>query len=392
MSHPLRASVAYDSHVRAGGVFREKSGWQRVDYFESNASLGDPTKRPQGPTSAAWSPAIEAEHHATRERVGLFDLSSFGKIEVSGPGASPLLEWVCSNRVTRGTGKVTYTQMLNDAGGVVSDVTVSQVADSEFLVVTGTSSLPHDLEWLSSRRAAFDPVTVRDATSGYSCFGLWGPAAREVLSRLTDIDLSSTALPYMTTATGHIGDIPVRLVRVTFVGELGWEIYAPTEYGLGLWEQLTEAITSVGGLRCGYRAIDSLRVEKGYLYLGADLRADRTPVAAGLAKFVAPGKLFLGAEAVRRDAQSLDVLRCFVLEDSWTPLQGGELVCLADGATGTVTTGGIGYTLGSAVGFAYLPSSAVPGAQLSVEIDGTWANARLADQPLYDPAAARIRA
>jgi glycine cleavage system aminomethyltransferase T len=397
MTTPLRTSPAYDAHSAAGAVFREKSGWHRVDYLATNESRGDSDRAPLGPSRALWSPAIEAEHRATRRTVGLFDLTSFGKIEVSGPGAGALLESVCANIVSREQGRLTYTQMLNAYGGVVSDVTVGRVDEDTFVVVTGTSSLIHDLAWIRSHaavmlRAGSDYVTVRDITSAWCCFGLWGPLARDALAPLINRPLDSADFPYMSMREARIGDVPVRMSRVTFVGELGWEIYAPTEFGRGLWQVLSAAANHCGGLRCGYRAIDSLRAEKGYLYLGADITSDRTPHASGLSAFVSQQKAFVGREALDAAGQPSERLACFTLDGAWYLLQGGENVHLADGFTGRVTSAGLGYTVGASIGFAFLPSDLLPGTSLAVEVDHEFLPATLVSQPLYDPDGRRIRA
>jgi heterotetrameric sarcosine oxidase gamma subunit len=392
MALAIRTSPAYDAHVRAGAVFREKNGWHRVDYFQTNESLGHADRRPLGPGGDLWSAAVEAEHRTVRQSVGLFDLTSFGKLAVSGPGAPALLEHLCSNRVTRGVGTVTYTQMLNTGGGVVADVTVTQLGSEEFFVVTGTSALEHDLDWVLEHAHAFPPVAVTNVTSAWSCFGVWGPLARDVVSTLTAVPLESAAFPYMTSQPGVLAGAPVRLTRLTFVGELGWEIYVPTEYGRFIWQRLADAVATAGGLRCGYRAIDSLRAEKGYLYLGADLTPDRPPTAAGLGPFVRTDKEFVGRDAVLAAGDPGEVLRCFVLDGRWYQLSGAESVRFPGGPTVPVTSGGMGYTVAAAIGFAYLPAGVVSGDAVEVQVADEWVPGHVVDQPLYDPSGARIRA
>jgi glycine cleavage system aminomethyltransferase T len=387
-----RTSPAYDAHVAAAAVFGDKNGWRRVNYFAANATRGDDSRRPLGPGGEEWSSAIEAEHRAVREAAGLFDLTSFGKTEVSGPGAATLLESLCSNRVSRGPGKITYTQMLNAAGGVIADVTIAQIGETSFLVVSGTSALEHDFGWISEHAAGQADVTVRDVTSSFSCFGVWGPLARDVLQPLVNISLAAKDFPYMTTGEAPMGDVTLRLSRVTFVGELGWEIYAPTEYGRSLWQQLSDAVAAVGGLRCGYRAIDSLRSEKGYLYLGADLTADRTPVASGLGAFVRLNKDFIGRDDVLAASPPDEILRGLVLNDEWYSLQGGEMVQLPGGRTTTITSAGMGYTVGAAIGFAFLPTDLEPGTAVQVLLDHGPVDATVVLQPLYDATGERIRA
>jgi 4-methylaminobutanoate oxidase (formaldehyde-forming) len=288
--------------------------------------------------------------------------------------------------------------MLNPGGGVVADVTVGRLADDLFLVVTGTSALDHDLRWLVDHvddlsdedRAS---VSVRDVTSAWACFGVWGPLARDVLAPVVDVPLDSAAFPYMRIRAARLADtVPVRMSRVTFVGELGWEVYVPTEYGRSVWELLSDAVAAVGGLRCGYRAIDSLRVEKGYLYLGTELTADRTPVASGLRRYVSGDKEYVGKDHVLQAGPPAEQLVCLTLDGSWVLLDGGEPVLLRDGRASTVTSGGLGYTVGLAVGFAFLPSDVTEGSPVEVLVDGRALEARVARQPLYDPSGSRIRA
>ncbi len=385
-----RTSPAYASHLEHAAVFREKAGWLRVDYFRSNEAAGDVTARPENLLIESWSPAIEAEHRAVRETVGLFDLTSFSKIEVEGPGAFALVERVYSNIVGRGTGSLTYTQMLNPDGGVIGDVTVAQTADDAFRIIAGTAALAHDIGWLREQAANDPTVFICDVTSQYACFGVWGHQARDVVQPLVDIPLDSISFPYMSTRTGYLDDVPIRMCRVTYVGELGWEIYVPSEYGRNVWAVLSQAVLAAGGRHCGYKAIDSLRCEKGYLYLGSELTADRSPKASGVGMFVRMNKEFIGRDAVAYlDDDS--ALRCLTLDDKWIQLAGGEDVLIDGNRVGKVTSGGVAFTLRKAVGFAFLPESTVFGDSVQVVINGTEVPATVVSQPLYDPTGARLR-
>jgi glycine cleavage system aminomethyltransferase T len=386
-----RGSPAFDLHKQAGARFATKNYWSRVDYFASNASAGDADRRPGGVSPADWSPAIEAEHRGTRERLGLFDLSSFGKIEVSGVGAADLLEHLCSNMVSRGPGRLTYTQMLNESGGVVADITVGQTSERTFLVVTGTGSLLHDLEWIRSHASQREGIEVRDVTSSAACYGIWGPLAREVLQPLVDISLETIDFPYMTTRGAHVANVPIRLSRVTFVGELGWEIYVPSEYGRAVWEALTLEVGKVDGVRCGYRAIDSLRAEKGYLYLGSDLQDTRTPVSSGLGSFIKLEKDFLGRDAVVVDSTPAERLRSLALVEGLYAARGGNTVALSDGRRSVLTSASVGYTIGQGIAFAYLPADIHPGHQLEVLSDDGPKQAVIIGPAPYDPKGQRIR-
>src|SRR6185436_7809379 len=188
-----------------------------------------------------WSPAIGAEHLATRESVAIFDETSFAKMEIEGPGAAGFLERLCDNRVARGVGQITYTQMLNRRGGIECDFTVARLAEDRFSIVTGTAFGNHDREWIRRHLPSDGSAAVQDVTSAWACLGIWGPRSRDVLEPLTPQSLASEDFPYMSLREITVGDVPVRALRVTYVGELGYELYCPTEYGLTLWRTLWEA-------------------------------------------------------------------------------------------------------------------------------------------------------
>ncbi|TMD75250.1 MAG: FAD-dependent oxidoreductase, partial [Chloroflexi bacterium] len=224
---PLRTSSAYPRLRELGAAFGEKSGWERVNWFEPNAARGDESMRPRGWAGRLWSPAIEAEHRGCRESAGLFDFTSFAKIEVRGSGAASFLEGLCDNQVARGVGRLTYTQMLNDDGGIECDFTVTRLADDRFRIVTGTAFGRHDLSFIREHAPRDGSVQVEDVTSAYACIGLWGPKARTILQSLPPADVSNAAFPYMTAHELAVGPVPCLALRVTYVGELGWELYCP---------------------------------------------------------------------------------------------------------------------------------------------------------------------
>jgi glycine cleavage system aminomethyltransferase T/glycine/D-amino acid oxidase-like deaminating enzyme len=384
---PLRVPPAYDWHRQHGAAFGEKSGWERVNWYAANEPAGDEALRPRGWAGRHWSPAIGAEHMACREAAALFDETSFAKIEVSGEGAAELLERLCDNRVARDIGRITYTQMLNGRGGVECDFTVARLAEDRFSIVTGTAFGRHDLAWI--RRHAGPDVRVEDVTSRWSCAGLWGPRAGDVLSEVCTDDLN---FPYMSLRDVAVGDVPVRALRVTYVGELGWELYCPMEYGATLWRTLWEAGRPYGLVAGGYRAIDSLRLEKGYRVWGADVTPDETPYEAGLGFCVKLDKEFLGREALDGAAPSRK-LCCLVLAEPRAVALGNEPVRIAGaGVVGRVTSGGYGYTVARSIAYAHLPAEhAEPGTEVAVEIFGDWVEGEVASEPLFDPSGARIR-
>jgi glycine cleavage system aminomethyltransferase T/glycine/D-amino acid oxidase-like deaminating enzyme len=384
---PLRLSSAYAWHRDHGAAFGEKSGWERVNWYEANAADGDEALRPRGWAGKLWSPAIGAEHRACRERAALFDESSFSKIEVAGPGAAAFLESLCDNRVARDVGRITYTQMLNRRGGIECDFTVTRVEDELFSIVTGTAFGNHDLSWIRRHAPDDGSVRVSDVTARWACFALWGPRARDLLAPLTPDPLD---FAYMSMRDIAVGDVPVRALRVTFVGELGWELYCPTEYGLGLWRTLWEAGKPHGLAAGGYRAIDTLRLEKGYRVWAADITPDETPHEAGLGFCVRDDKDFIGREALAARSPER-CLRCLVLEDPRSVALGNEPVRIDGEVVGRVTTGGYGYTVERSIAYAYLPPDHDVGTAVEVDIFGRWIPGEVAGEPLYDPDGARVR-
>ncbi len=394
---PLRISPANRWHREHGAAFGEKSGWERVNWYDSNAAAGDEALRPRGWAGQHWSPAIGGEHRACREAVALFDETSFAKLEIEGQGAEHFLEVLCDNRVARDVGQITYTQMLNHRGGIECDFTVARLGEERFSIVTGTAFGNHDREWMRRHLPGGEEVRVHDVTSQWACFGIWGPRAREVLQPLTPQDLGDDVFPYMTLRETTVGHVPVRMLRVTYVGELGWEIYCPTEYGLRLWRTLWEAGQPQGIVAGGYRAIDSLRLEKGYRVWGTDVTPDETPYEGGVGFCVKLDKHggFVGLDALlkAKERGPRALLRCLTLEDPRSIALGNEPVRVGSEMVGRVTTGGYGYTVGRSIAYAYLPPAAAePGTAVEVEIFGRWVAGEVAAEPLFDPKGERVRA
>jgi glycine cleavage system aminomethyltransferase T/glycine/D-amino acid oxidase-like deaminating enzyme len=390
---PLRLSPAYPRLEALEAVFGEKSGWERANWFERNAASGDESLRPRGWAGELWSPAIGAEHVACRERAAVFDETSFAKLDVTGDGAAAFLEWLCDNRVAREVGRITYTQMLNPRGGVECDFTVSRLAEDRFRIVTGTAFGRHDLAWLRQHAPDDGSCHVEDVTSAYACYGIWGPQARTILQPLASIDLGNDAFPYMTARELSVGRVPCLALRVTYVGELGWELYCPVEYGLSLWDTLWEAGDEQGLVAGGYRAIDSLRLEKGYRVWGADVTPEDTPYEAGLGFAVKLDKgVFIGRDALTAAGDPERRLCCLTLADARSVALGSEPVRVGDDIVGRVTSGGYGYTVARSIAYAYLPARHDVGTEVSVEIFGEWIPGEIAAEPLFDPAGERIRA
>jgi len=391
---PLRTSPAYPRLSELGAAFGEKSGWERVNWFEPNTARGDESMRPHGWAGRLWSPAIEAEHRGCREAAGLFDFTSFAKIEVRGSGAASFLERLCDNHVARGVGRLTYTQMLNDDGGIECDFTVTRLADERFRIVTGTAFGRHDLSFIREHAPRDGSVQVEDVTSAYACIGLWGPKARTILQSLTPADVSNAAFPYMTARELAVGPVPCLALRVTYVGELGWELYCPAEFGLRLWDVLWEAGAHHGLVGGGYKAVDSMRLEKGYRVWGSDIGPEIDPYQAGLGFCVKLDKgEFNGRAALlkKREAPAGTRLMCLVLDDPRSVALGSEPVRVGGEIGGRVTSGGYGYSVGKSIAYAFVPSRVEVGTAVEVEVFGAWVSGHIAAEPLYDPEGVRVR-
>jgi glycine cleavage system aminomethyltransferase T/glycine/D-amino acid oxidase-like deaminating enzyme len=388
---PLRLSPVYTRLEELGAAFGEKSGWERANWFDPNGRQGDESLRPRGWAGRLWSPAIGAEHRACRETAALFDETSFAKIEIAGEGAAAFLEHLCDNRVARDVGAITYTQMLNPLGGIECDFTVTRLAGDRFRIVTGTAFGQHDLAWIRAHAPEDGSVTVEDVTSKYACLGIWGPLARDVVAQLTADDLS---FPYMRAREIAVGPVPCLALRVTYVGELGWELYCGVEFGLRLWDVLWEAGRPHGLVAGGYKAIDSLRLEKGYRVWGSDITPDESPYEAGLGFAVKLDKGdFLGRDALLQRAEPTRRLVCVILDDAHSVALGSEPVRVDGEVVGRVTSGGFGYTVERSIAYAYVPAvEATAGRPVEVEIFGEWVGGEVADEPLFDPAGERIRA
>ena len=390
---PLKTAPTYERLRRLGAEFGEKAGWERPNWFRTNEDDRLEGLRPRGWAGEHWSTAISAEHEATRERAGLFDESSFAKIEVEGNDACAFLERICGNRIDRPVGRIVYTQMMNRRGGIECDLTVTRLADDRFRLITGTAFGTHDLGWIRKQLGEREDVRIRDVTGSFACFGLWGPNARAILQPLTAADLSNDVFPYMHAKEIVAGDASCLAARITYVGELGWELYVAVEFARSLWDAIVDAGRDHGLIAAGYRAVDSLRLEKGYRAWGSDITPEDTPLEAGLGFALDLEKEFIGRDAIERQKRQgiPRRLTCLALADERVMCLGNEPVFVDDAVVSRVTSGGIGYTLGRSLAFAYLPPSLATGSTLSVEVFGKRVAAVIADDALYDKAAARIR-
>jgi 4-methylaminobutanoate oxidase (formaldehyde-forming) len=286
--------------------------------------------------------------------------------------------------------------MLNRRGGIECDFTVTRLAADRFLIVTGTAFGNHDLGWIRAHAPRDGSVLVTDVTSSMACLGLWGPRARDIIAPLTTDDVSDESFPYLTARSITVGHVPLIALRVTYVGELGWELYPPAEYGLALWDALWEAGRPHGLVAGGYRAIDALRLEKGYRVWSSDITPEETPYEAGLGFAV---KLDKEAEFVGRDALVAAKaagprkrLRCLILDDPRSVTLGNEPVRMEDRIVGRVTSGGYGFAVQRSIAFAHLPPDrAAFGTRGEIEVFGDWIGFEVVREPVWDAAGDRVR-
>jgi glycine cleavage system aminomethyltransferase T len=392
----LRLSPFHARQVELGAHFFESAGWERPQWYAANADelarRGAPWPERTGWTARNWSPIVGAEHLAARERVALFDMTPFTKLEVRGPGALRWLQWLAANQMDQPIGKVTYTAMLTVQGGIRCDLTVTRLAADRFMVITGGASGMHDLAWLRQQLPRDGSVMIQDLSSAQCCIGLWGPRAHALIHRVSEDDFS---FPYFTARTVTIGHVPVLAARVSYVGERGWELYAPTEYGRALWDTLWEAGQPSGVIAAGGGAFESLRLEKGYRLWGADIHTEYNPYEAGLGFAVNLKKRdFQGREALMRAKESgiTRKLCCLTLNDPRIVIMGKEPILAGERVLGYVTSANYGYSVGKSIAWGYLPAEyATPGTPVTIQFFGVRHPATVTYEPLYDPENRRIR-
>jgi glycine cleavage system aminomethyltransferase T/glycine/D-amino acid oxidase-like deaminating enzyme len=381
---PKRTSALHTRLQDLGAVFGAKHGWERPEHFEPGRPWrrAGADQRAFGWTKPPWFDRLAEEHRAFRERAGIIDMSSFGKFEVAGPGALPLLERCAGNAMDRPTGSVIYTQLLEKSGGVAADVTVTRLADERFRVVTGAGYVNSDLGWLRMQvREGDSRVDIRETTEELSVIGMWGPSARDILEHVTADNVSEAAFPFMQGRTIRIGGASVFAQRVTYVGELGWELYADPAWAGQVWDRLMAAGQAFGISPGGYRVLDSLRMEKGYRYYGTDLTLLDNPLEAGLGFCVRFDKGDFNGRApllAARDAGIKRRLRTVAIGDAaYQPIYGGEAVHAAGRVVGRLRSCAYGFTAQANLGYSYLPVEMGPGSEVEVEVFGTRVPARV---------------
>ncbi len=389
---PRRVGPLHGRLQDLGCVFGSKNGWERAEWFEP----GRPWRR-AGADQRSWRwgrppylSLLEEEHRAFRERVGIIDMTSFGKIEVSGPGALPLLERVSDNLIDRPVGTVVYTQWLNHRGGIVADLTVTRLGERRFRVVTGAAYVESDVGWLRSNVREEDaPVEIQESSEELAVIGMWGPHARDVLSAVTEDDVSGDGFPMFTGQAIRVGGAEAWAQRITYVGELGWELYVQPDWAVQVWDRLVAAGEPFDIRPGGYRVLDSLRMEKAYRYYGTDLTSLDTPYesAQGFCVKLDKGP-FIGRDALveaKRHGLRRRIRTLVVGDEDYLPMYGGEAVHADSTVSGRVTSCAYGFTVRRNVASAYLPIELGPGARVEVEIFGRLVPAEVREDVLYDP-------
>ncbi len=396
---PRIVSPLYERLKRRRAVLGSKLGWERANWF---APAGVEPRDIYTFGRGNWFDAVGAEHQACRERVAIFDQSSFAKYEVTGRDAAKALSWIAANDVAKAPGRLTYTQLLNSRGGIECDLTVARLAEDRFYVVTGTGFRTHDLAWIAQNIPAGADATLTDVTEQWGTLSLFGPRARDVLAAVTDADVSNAAFPF-----GHVREIAVagtcvRALRVTYVGELGWELHTPIGDTGVVFDALMAAGAAHGIAPAGYRAIESLRLEKGYRAWGADITPNDDPFQAGLgwAVKLKSGLPFLGRDAVEKKAAAplAKRLMTFTVADPAISLYGRETIYRNGERVGYLTSGGWGYTVGANIGMGYVRNPAgvsddfLQTGKYELEVATVRVPASLHMGPLYDPKGERIKA
>jgi glycine cleavage system aminomethyltransferase T/glycine/D-amino acid oxidase-like deaminating enzyme len=400
-ARPHRVSPVHYRLLEKGAVFGEKFGWERVNYFDPgkpSRRMGE-DQRKWGWTKPPFFERMRQEHIATRERVCLYDLTSFGKIEVEGKGALPLLQRMTSSNVDKPVGSAVYTQFLNSRGGIESDLTVTRLGGEYFWVITGSGFIANDYARLQMCAEEMDgEVFLRDITQEYACLALWGPRSRDVLKKVTSDDLSNEAHPYLMTKPITINGAKVFAHRVSYAGELGWELYIPYNRATMVWDLLVEAGEAFGMELGGYKVLDPLRLEKGFRYFTVDITPSETPYEAGLGFCVHLDKGdFIGREAlVKQKAEGIKRKLCTLVvtdTDEFTQIYGGEAVYHEGKVLTRVRSGGYGFTIGRNILYAYLPIElAKQGNRFTLDLIEGRHEAEVTAPVLFDPKGERLRA
>jgi glycine cleavage system T protein len=395
----VRHSPLHERLARHGACFGEVAGWERANWFAPN---GVTPAYAYSYGRQNWFDYASAEHRAVREAVGVFDMTSFGKFLVEGRDAERIMQRICANDAAVVPGRIVYTQWLNPRGGIEADLTVTRLSESRYLVVTAGATAQRDLHWLIRNISEADQAVAVDITSSLAVLSIMGPNSRALLERLSGSDLSNAAFPFATSREIEIGPAIVRASRITYVGELGWELYIPTEFAAAVFDALVEQGTSFGLKLAGLHALDSLRIEKAYRHWGHDISDEDTPIEAGLMFAVKLDKNvdFLGRDALlrKREEKVTRRLAQFVLRDPQPMLYHNEPIWQGQRMVGRTTSGAYGHHLGAAVALGYVEdrdgvdAASIAAQSYEIEIAGRRFEAEASLAPRYDPRNLRIRA
>ena len=387
----LRLSPLYHALKARGAVYGSKNGWERPLWF---APRGVDAVDQLDFLDPGWIPYAADEHHAVRESCALIDQSSFAKFEMMGPGTLALLQRLAACDLDKPVGTVSYTQLCNARGGIEADLTVTRLGEQHFYIVTGSGFGTHDTDWIRRHMPQDGSVHLIEVTSAFAVINLCGPRAREVLAAVCEQDVGNDAFPFATMRDIVIGAAPVRAIRIGYVGELGWELHVPTEFGLHLYETLRAAGEEHGIRDVGYRAIESLRLEKGYLYWSADISPDYTPIEAGLGfrvHLTAKGD-FIGREVLARQKNGgPDRRLCTFVHDARLPLFGGETLLHQGQVVSLACSAGFGHTVGKTIIFGYLDATLASASEFEIEVFGNRHPIQRVDGPLYDVSNDRLK-
>ena len=388
----VRLAPYHQRLVENGGHFFQSAGYEVAQWYAGNAPLveqyDDQIPHRDDWASRDWSRIQGAEHLAAREHVGLFNLAALSVIEISGPGAEDYLNHIAANRMNKPVGKVVYTSILDEAAGIYADVTVFRKTEDTFWMVTGGGLLPHDLHWVKKHAPTDGSVHVTDLSSAYVTIGLWGPKAREVMAAVADDYSASDTFKYYTGREMTIGTAPVTALRISYVGEYGWEIYTRAEFAADLWDTLWEAGQAHNMVMVGAGAFDSLRIEKGYRLWGADIHTDYNPYEAGIGWAVKLKKDndFIGKTAAAAARQNVTRKLCCMTLEAPAVLLGKEPITKDGAKVGYVTSANFGYSVGKMIAYGYLPAEyAEPGTTVDIIYFDEPFTATVTEEPLYDP-------
>ncbi|TDJ61890.1 MAG: FAD-dependent oxidoreductase [Proteobacteria bacterium] len=397
-ARPIRTTPLHDRLASRGACFGELAGWERANWF---APPGVEPKYEYSYGRQNWFEYSGAEHKAIREAVGILDQTSFAKFLLQGRDAEKILSRVCANNVAVPPGKIVYTQWLNERGGIEADLTVTRLTEDSYLVVTAAATQVRDFVWLQRHIPDGAHAVLTDVTSGHAVLGVMGPRARDLLTRVTDADLSNDAFPFGTSQEIDLAYAKVRASRISYVGELGWELYIPTEFTLGVYDAIVAAGDALGLKHVGMHAMNSLRMEKGYRHWGDDITEEDTPLEAGLGFAVAFDKDadFIGRDALLRQKETGLKRRLvqFSLEDPEPLLYHDEPIWRDGKIVGRITSGMFGYTIGCAIGMGHVEhedgvnANFVNAGSYEIEVACERVPARASLRPFYDPKSERVR-